>query len=262
MFQLNIQSVRTSLSCLTILLITSTSCQQKKEIKQTYFPDGKLESKIIVLSKEKGKYTSYYKTGSIASEGELDRDLAKEGDWKYFYPDGKIAAFGEYNDELRVGTWTYKLKDTAFIIEWETYINRPLKLNLPKGWIIHENIAQFAPLTVYTDDDSVNFVLAFNVSLVEKGNEPFDSLVVKGTQYFNKTFPPISGSVTDAIVNNIKAKKVIQYVWRGDKQIKTYRLYVPGDKVVYLLSFILQQPEKEFFYNKIMEEIASSFQII
>ncbi|RAK35252.1 UNVERIFIED_ORG: MORN repeat protein [Chitinophaga ginsengisegetis] len=245
--------------CIIIFLTTFTSCQQKKEIRETFFPDGKLESRIVALSKEDIKYTSYYKTGSIASEGELDRDLAKQGAWKYFYPDGKIAAFGEYNDELRVGTWTYKLKDTAFTIEWETYINRPLKLNLPKGWIINENIAADTLLTAYTADGSI---LRLSVSLVEKGNEPFDSLVVKGTRDFNKTFPLIQGSITDAIINSIKSKKVVQYVGHGEKKLKIYRLYVPGDNVICLLSFILQQPEKEPFYTKIIEEIVTSFEII
>lgn len=254
--------MKTNLFCLIALLNTMCSCQQKKEVNKTFFPDGKLESKIIVLSKDEAKYVSYYKTGRIASEGTLDKDLAKEGEWKFLSPDGVITSSGEYSDDLKIGIWNYKLKDTSFSIEWEKYINRPLKLNLPKGWIIYENITAYSPLTAYTDNDSVNFKLGLNISIVEKGSGSLDSLALKGTQYFNNHFPSIRGTATDVVVNNIKAKKVIQYVMRGDKQIKTYRLYVPDGKMVYLLSLVLQEPEEEVFYNKVIEGIAESFQII
>ncbi|NLR59011.1 hypothetical protein HGH93_12925 [Chitinophaga polysaccharea] len=255
--------MRNSILCTIILLIVIAGCQQNREIQKTFFPDGRLESKIVELSKDKAKYISYYNTGAIASEGELDRHLAKEGAWRFLYPNGEVLSYGEYSDDLKDGMWNYKLKDTSFSIQWEKYINRPLKLNLPKGWIIEGHLAPYSLLTAYSDNDSINYTLGFNISLIENDRgEAFDTLVLKATQFFDKQLPPVRGSVSDAIADNIKSKKVIQYVMGGGKEIKTYRLYIPDGKVVYLLSFILQQPEKEFFYNKIMEDVASSFHII
>lgn len=49
----------------------------------------------------------YNELGQKISEGIIDEQGIRRGDWKDFYPSGEIRAEGAYQDNQRSGTWTY-----------------------------------------------------------------------------------------------------------------------------------------------------------
>lgn len=244
---------------LVSLALFLISCKQKKEVREDFYPNGKLQSRIVA-TKEGVKYTSFYENGDVESEGPLDRDLKKQGKWQYLNQKGVVTASGEFIDELRNGLWHYNIKDTIFSINWTRYINRPIKLNIPEGWIVIENPKESVPLIVLSD--SINQTLGLDILQIAKNGEPFDSIVVRKTQYFNAKFPVIQESTSNVVINNGKAWKAVQYVMKDDRKIKTYRLYIDSKDVVYLLSFTLQQLDQEKFYTRIMEDMVVSFEEI
>ncbi len=90
------------------------------EIVNRYDSDGKLiysgpyRNKIPVgihrdYNKE-GKITNAYvynDNGILLSEGIIDEAGNRNGRWKDFYPDGKIQAEGQYNENRRSGAWKF-----------------------------------------------------------------------------------------------------------------------------------------------------------
>lgn len=49
----------------------------------------------------------YNDAGKIVSEGIIDVEGKRSGEWKDYYPDGKLRATGNYIDNLRSGKWTF-----------------------------------------------------------------------------------------------------------------------------------------------------------
>lgn len=90
------------------------------EIVNKYDSDGKLtysgpyRNKVPVgihrdYNKE-GKITNAYvynDNGVLISEGIIDESGNRNGRWKDFYPDGKVQAEGQYNDNRRSGAWKF-----------------------------------------------------------------------------------------------------------------------------------------------------------
>ena len=90
------------------------------EIVNKYNSDGKLiysgpyRNKIPVgihrdYNKD-GKITNAYvynDNGILLSEGIIDEAGNRDGRWKDFYPDGKIQAEGQYNENRRSGAWKF-----------------------------------------------------------------------------------------------------------------------------------------------------------
>jgi uncharacterized protein len=57
-----------------------------------------------------GKVTNSYQynnNGLLMGEGIIDEAGNRNGNWKDFYPDGKIQAEGQYNDNRRTGKWKF-----------------------------------------------------------------------------------------------------------------------------------------------------------
>jgi antitoxin component YwqK of YwqJK toxin-antitoxin module len=92
----------------------------KLDIRTDYYPDGKV--KIVgTYTKEgipegvrreyneKGNVEKAYifKKGKIVGEGIFTDAGQKEGNWKEYYPDGKLKGIGEYSKDNRIGLWKF-----------------------------------------------------------------------------------------------------------------------------------------------------------
>ncbi len=53
----------------------------------------------------------YDNQGIRVGEGIITNEGKKEGDWKYFYPDGKVKSSGKYVNNLEAGKWNYYYND-------------------------------------------------------------------------------------------------------------------------------------------------------
>ncbi|WP_212003806.1 toxin-antitoxin system YwqK family antitoxin [Chitinophaga sp. HK235] len=242
---------------MSILLV---ACHQENVIRKNYYPNGKLKSKILLEDGE-SHYYSYYETENIESEGGIDKNLERQGAWKYFNPDGSVSSFGKYNDNLKVGEWKYQLKDTAISIQWEAYVNRPVKINIPKGWLIVETLE--APNLFSAADDSAHLHLGVNISRTEKTHESLDSIVARGIQFFQEQYPASKQETAEAIINNVKARKVMLIAKMPDGKVMiSNRYYLVEGNYVYLLSLFSLQHDMSKYYNQIAKEIALSFQVI
>jgi antitoxin component YwqK of YwqJK toxin-antitoxin module len=101
------------------LLQTEAAEIQKLDIKNEYYPDGKI--KISAMFRNgipegiKREYTaegriekSYlYKTGVIIGEGIIKEDGNRDGRWKDFYPEGPLKAEGDYDNGKQIGEWKF-----------------------------------------------------------------------------------------------------------------------------------------------------------
>jgi len=65
-------------------------------IHREYGPDGSVTAARI-----------YNDIGRIISEGIIDVEGKRWGEWKDYYPDGNLRAVGSYTDNLRSGKWTF-----------------------------------------------------------------------------------------------------------------------------------------------------------
>jgi uncharacterized protein len=107
---------------------------KREGIWKTYFEDGALRGEIE-YKEDHGRYTEYYLSGKIMAEGpkagtrnvghwryysEADGTLQSEGDfsngkkdgeWKFYYPSGKISSSGLYKNDEPDGKWTYYFED-------------------------------------------------------------------------------------------------------------------------------------------------------
>jgi antitoxin component YwqK of YwqJK toxin-antitoxin module len=57
-----------------------------------------------------GPFASYYKTGSVASEGSYQHG-AEHGAWRDFHENGQVAAEGSYELGVESGEWKYWAED-------------------------------------------------------------------------------------------------------------------------------------------------------
>lgn len=99
----------------------------------TYFEDGTKRGDIE-YSNDHGRYTEYYHSGKILSEGpkvgarnaghwktytengalegEGDYEAGKKnGDWKFLFPSGKISSEGKFENDEPAGQWIYYYED-------------------------------------------------------------------------------------------------------------------------------------------------------
>jgi len=100
----------------------------------TFFEDGTKRGEIEYVD-DHGRYTEFYHSGKVSAEGpkagpknvghwrtftedgatlESEGDFAngkKNGEWKYYYPSGKVASVGTYENDEPVGNWMYYFED-------------------------------------------------------------------------------------------------------------------------------------------------------
>lgn len=94
--------------------------ESKKQVKKEYFPDGKLKKSgayventpvgIHKIFNDKGEIINsilYNEKGIKRGEGIVDKKDKKQGNWKYFYPNGKLKSKGKYENGKKEGKWIY-----------------------------------------------------------------------------------------------------------------------------------------------------------
>jgi len=91
----------------------------KLDVKTEYYPDGKVKVKATYKDdKPEGVWREYtedgkidksyiYKNGVIIGEGIITEAGEKTGSWKEFYDNGVLKGEGFYDDDTRVGPWTF-----------------------------------------------------------------------------------------------------------------------------------------------------------
>ena len=89
------------------------------EVNRTFYPDASVHwEKTYLLGVPHGVWKEYNDTGAIVhsqvyekgvllGEGIVDQSGIKQGDWKEYYPDGKVRAEGNYKDGARFGNWRF-----------------------------------------------------------------------------------------------------------------------------------------------------------
>ncbi len=92
---------------------------QKLEVRNEYYPDGKLKISAMFRNDiPEGIRREYnpegriekaylYKNGILSGEGIILEDGNKDGAWKEYYSDGKIKAEGNYENGKQTGEWKY-----------------------------------------------------------------------------------------------------------------------------------------------------------
>jgi antitoxin component YwqK of YwqJK toxin-antitoxin module len=91
------------------------------------YRDGKKQGNFRVYD-EGGKETGglLYDNNILVGEGMIDSLGRRIGEWKLYYPDGKVRAKGKYVDGLREGNWSYfftngKTEQTGiYKMDWPT----------------------------------------------------------------------------------------------------------------------------------------------
>ena len=89
------------------------------ELHREYYPTGELhfiggiskgkrQGLLREFSKEGDVISSYiYQNDTLLAKGMTDSSSLLEGDWIYYYPNGKIQAQGKYKKSVKIGEWKY-----------------------------------------------------------------------------------------------------------------------------------------------------------
>ena len=64
----------------------------------------------VVNGKKEGNFKSYYPGGKLLMSGEM-KNNRNEGEWKYFYDNGQIESFGLFKDDRADGKWVWYYPD-------------------------------------------------------------------------------------------------------------------------------------------------------
>ena len=85
--------------------IASCTAQLTEKVVETY-PDGKT-SKMQYFDKQGVcvKEVEYYESGQVKMEGGMKGEK-REGEWKAYFPDGRVQSIGTFVDGLRTGVAT------------------------------------------------------------------------------------------------------------------------------------------------------------
>ena len=121
------------------VLIVDDASTAILDIRKEYHPNGSLkEMGTYREGKKQGNFRVYDEAGNetggllydgnlLVGEGMIDSLGRRIGDWKLFYPDGKVRAQGKYVDGLREGNWTY------FFTNGKTEQSGIYKMDWPTG---------------------------------------------------------------------------------------------------------------------------------
>ncbi len=85
----------------------------------------------VVNGKKEGNFRSYYPNGKLLMSGGI-KNNRNEGEWKYFYDNGQVESFGLFKDDKADGKWTWyypdgTLRQTGYFVAgqrdslWKTY---------------------------------------------------------------------------------------------------------------------------------------------
>lgn len=121
------------------VLIVDDASTAILDIRKEYHANGSLkEMGTYREGKKQGNFRVYDEAGNetggllydnnlLVGQGMIDSLGRRIGDWKLFYPDGKIRAQGKYVDGLREGNWTY------FFTNGKTEQSGIYKMDWPTG---------------------------------------------------------------------------------------------------------------------------------
>lgn len=241
--------------CFSILLFMGASCGESEQVKE-YYKNGEVKSKVVKTGNEQN-YFGYYENGRIMSEGKLV-DSSRAGVWIYYNEGGTKKAQGYYSNGLKEGIWTYNIDDSVYKINWEVYSNSLLRMNVPNGWILKENIDKFIPVAGFSDSskDGANF----NLVLIDKNNKVIDSVINEAFRKSSQQGYSQIISIEEVTVNNIKGKEVIERITLSNKNWISVQYFLEQGSTIYLLSFFINE-NKLAVYKDVVKEIAYSFML-
>jgi len=104
MITLSLNSYSIKVFC-AFILITVYSCNtEKKDNSDSSKKNSKINNFKPQLLKDTigGVYHEYYKNGNVKVKG-VFKNGKRDGDWSFFYENGKLWSLGEYNEGIRNG---------------------------------------------------------------------------------------------------------------------------------------------------------------
>jgi antitoxin component YwqK of YwqJK toxin-antitoxin module len=175
---------------------------------------------------KEGHWIEFYADSTLKSEGEY-KDDKPVGDWKYYYPDGKIEQIGKFTSTGKLtGTWKWYFDSNQLKIE-ESYRNG-MKDGVHTEYDENGNIIEEGE---YINDQEDGPWFTYSGDYLEKGTYRDGLKTGKWISYY--LFP--NGSATDSIrsfegnfiEDNPDGKHI--YYWENGK-IRDEGLYVMGKK--------------------------------
>ena len=100
---------------------TVNTNQIETGIKETYYPNGKLQmrGKLNNDGQKNGVWISYFENGQKNSESNF-KDGINNGYSMVWFPNGNVRYFGDYLNGKRSGTWTY-YNEKGKVVKSESY---------------------------------------------------------------------------------------------------------------------------------------------
>src|SRR5262249_48566841 len=86
-----------------------------------------------------GRDTAWHFNGTLLRDGKLADDGEREGTWTWWFPDGRVAAKGEFEHGRPSGTWGHwypngqKLRDSSYGREGHEILLKSLTEHWPSG---------------------------------------------------------------------------------------------------------------------------------
>lgn len=134
-----------------VIIILSSCCFScnKENIKEEYYPNGKLKLRIQVNNTiANGLYEEYYETGELKAKSTYKNGLLIDTVFTY-HKNGKLESKGIQKNNLPIGWWTYynsqgrlNEKREILIINGKSFLNQLIKYD-PKGKIDLKNSSFF-----------------------------------------------------------------------------------------------------------------------
>ena len=110
-----------------VLLEENVEEKEQIVVKEEFYENGKLKKsggfinkRPVGIHKEfkpNGTISNailYDDEGNIKGTGLIDENVKKQGEWKYYYPDGKIKSKGKYLNNRKNGKWTFYFQDGSY----------------------------------------------------------------------------------------------------------------------------------------------------
>lgn len=239
-----------------LLLIFLLSCNSKKIVEKNY-ENGKLKNEVWI-EKDKLFFKEYYANGSPVSFGEVEKNGDKKGPWKYYHEDGKIKAEGVFRDDFRESVWKYNFRGFSYEIEWQTYTDRPIRINIPSSWLITKDSLPGMPLFVM--DKRIDAAISFNVFVYEKITDSIQHFISKEIERNSVSGYLKVNSRNKVVIKKKEAYEVVYDIIAGKKLLVGLQYFFSIQDKVYLVSFFIQ---KEAFERSemLINEIAYSFSV-
>lgn len=126
------------------------------------------------------QYKIYNSQKYLAAEGYTNSDSVKFGWWKEYFFDGKIAAFGKYENGKKNGPWTH-YQPTGKVEKIGAYLN-----NLPEGaWSFFDEKGKLASQGNYINGKQNGHWIYFKKGVINKEGTYKMGLPVGEWKYYN-----------------------------------------------------------------------------